>query len=57
MRRSAALDSKFGAGFLFKDEAANPTRSFKGQERKPIGFSIMKAAGLSPPRRPNLTFL
>lgn len=31
LRRAAALDARFGAELLFKDETANPIRSFKGR--------------------------
>lgn len=31
LRRSAALDARFGAELLLKDETANPVRSFKGR--------------------------
>jgi threonine dehydratase len=31
LRRSGALDRRFGAELLFKDETANPIRSFKGR--------------------------
>lgn len=46
LRRSAMLDARFGAELLFKDETANPIRSFKGRGTSNFLAVLQDAGGL-----------
>jgi threonine dehydratase len=46
LRRSEALDEKFGAQLLFKDETASPIRSFKGRGACNFVSQLPNADGL-----------